>query len=64
MNDPDRFKLLFGPYKTPRGRVGAWVRCDVRGEVRVCGLSEARIPWPVARRRREVAPRPAPQGRG
>jgi hypothetical protein len=51
MDDTDRFKLLFGPYKTPRFRVGGRVRCEVRGEVKVCGLSEARIPCPLARRR-------------
>jgi hypothetical protein len=47
MNDAGRFKLLFGPYKAPRVRVGKVVRCEVRGEVRIVGLSEGRIPWAV-----------------
>ena len=43
MNDAARFQLLFGPYQAPRFRVGQ----VVRGEVRIVGLSEGRIPWPV-----------------
>jgi hypothetical protein len=34
MNDADRFKLLFGPYKAPRFRVGHVLHCEVRGEVK------------------------------
>jgi hypothetical protein len=49
MNDLDRFKLLFGPYRTPRFRYGERVLCDVRGLVAVCGLSDASIPWLVCR---------------
>ena len=45
--DTDRFQLLFGPYKAPRFRVGKVVRCEVWGEVRIVGLSEGCIPWPV-----------------
>jgi hypothetical protein len=47
MNEADRFKLLFGPYQAPRFRVGQVMRCEVRDEVRIVGLSEGRIPWPV-----------------
>jgi hypothetical protein len=49
MNNADRYKLLFGPYRAPRFRVGQAVRCEVRGEARLVGLSEGRIPWPVGR---------------
>ncbi len=38
MNDADRFKLPFGPYRTPRFRYGRTVTCLVRGRVMVCGL--------------------------
>jgi hypothetical protein len=49
MNDADRFKLLFGPYRTPRFRYGKVVFCEVRGEVTICGLSDAPIPWPIGK---------------
>jgi hypothetical protein len=52
MNDRDRFKLLHGPYRTPRFRYGARVFCEVRGEVVICGLTDARIPWPVGKKGR------------
>lgn len=42
-------KLHFGPYKTPVFRYGATVVCEVRGEVRIVGLSDDRIPWPIGR---------------
>jgi Ni/Co efflux regulator RcnB len=47
MNDADRLRLLFGPYRPPRCRVGGWLRCAVRGKVRVVAMSDARIPWPL-----------------
>jgi hypothetical protein len=56
MNDPDRFKLLFGPYQAPRCRVGRVVRCRVRGEVRIVGLSDAPIPWPVCKAGKWLVP--------
>jgi hypothetical protein len=43
----DRFKLLFGPYRTPPFRYGQRVTCQVRGLVVVCGLTDASIPWPI-----------------
>jgi hypothetical protein len=52
MEDADRFKLLFGPYQTPRFRYGQAVSCQARGEVTVCGLTDATIPWPVGKRGR------------
>ena len=52
MTDADRFRLLFGPYRTPRFHYGRVVFCEVRGEVTVCGLSDGPIPWPLGKRGR------------
>jgi hypothetical protein len=52
VNDADRFRLRFGPYKTPRVKRGQIVRCEVRGEVRIVSLSDAPIPWPIGWRAR------------
>src|SRR5262245_26036013 len=52
MHDADRFKLLHGPYLPPRCLLGGRLECEVRGEVVVCGLTDARIPWPVGKRGR------------
>jgi hypothetical protein len=49
MKAADRVQLLFGPYRTPRCRVGQRVRCAVRGTVVVVGLSDAPLPWPLCR---------------
>jgi hypothetical protein len=49
MNDRDRYRLLFGPYRAPYVRKGEVVFCDVRGEVVVRGIFAGRIPWPVTR---------------
>jgi hypothetical protein len=38
---------LLGEYVTPRFDYGDVVECARRGEVRIVGLSEAPIPWPV-----------------
>jgi hypothetical protein len=51
MNDADRFRLL-GTYRTPRFRYGQKVRCEVRGEVTVVGLTDGPIPWPIGKRGR------------
>jgi hypothetical protein len=48
MNAAERFKLLYGPYRPPKCRVDFFLRCRVRGLLRVRGLSDAPIPWPVA----------------
>jgi hypothetical protein len=50
MNDADRFRLRFGPYRTPRFQYGKTVWCEVRGEVRIVGLSDALIPWTMGRK--------------
>jgi hypothetical protein len=52
MKDADRFRLLFGPYRTPRFRYGRTVLCEVRGEVIIVGLSDGPIPWPVGKKGR------------
>ena len=44
---------LLGTYSTPRFRYGSVVQCEWRGEVVVTGLTDARIPWPVGKRRGE-----------
>jgi hypothetical protein len=43
-----RYKLHFGPYRTPRFKVGSVVQDKVRGRVKIIGVSNGRIPWPVA----------------
>jgi len=50
MLSSSRFKLLSGPYRTPRVRLGAVLFDEVRDcEVVVCGLTDARIPWPIGK---------------
>jgi hypothetical protein len=42
--------LLFGPYRTPRFRLGKKVFCAVRGWVTICDISSGRIHWPIAKK--------------
>lgn len=45
-------RLISGPYRPPAGRpyrAGRTVGCKIRGEVTVTGISDAPIPWPIAR---------------
>jgi hypothetical protein len=42
-----RHRLHFGPYRTPRFRIGQRVEDERRGLVRIVELSDGRIPWPV-----------------
>ena len=49
MTDAGRFKLRFGPYRTLRFRHGGTLRCELRGELVVTGLTDAPIPWPLGR---------------
>jgi hypothetical protein len=51
VTDADRFKLLFGPYRTPRFKYGADRRCTLRGAVILCGLTDAPTPWLMGKRR-------------
>lgn len=48
MIEAERFELL-GKYKTPRFTYGDVVECEMRGEVKIVGLSTGRIPWPKCR---------------
>jgi hypothetical protein len=48
MHDVDRVKLL-GRYRTPRFRYGDVVTCEMRSDMKIVGLSNARIPWPKGR---------------
>jgi hypothetical protein len=50
MTDTDRFRLLFGPYRLPRFRYGGTLRCELRGDLVVTGLTDAPVPCPVGRR--------------
>jgi hypothetical protein len=50
LNDAERFRLRFGPYRTPLFRYGAVVK-DLRfGRVKTAGISDARIPWPYRKK--------------
>jgi hypothetical protein len=48
MEDAERYRLL-GKYSTPRFCVGQRVRCQVRGEMVITGMTDAPIPWPVGK---------------
>jgi hypothetical protein len=55
MIDSERFKLLYGPYRSPKYRLGDKLPCEYVGrEVKVIGISDGRIPWPCARRPRSL----------
>ena len=56
MLDADRYRLRFGPYRTPRCRVGHFLKCAVRGKVRVAGLTAAPVPWPLAKSGKHLVP--------
>src|SRR6266545_3770995 len=45
--DPEKVKLLFGPYSPPRTRRGKFLFCEMRGTVKVGNYSDGPIPWPV-----------------
>jgi hypothetical protein len=42
MQDEAKIKL-YSSYRTPRFRIGANVRCKVRGDLTIMGVSDARI---------------------
>jgi hypothetical protein len=44
---PDAAPTLLGRSKTPKFNPGGVVRCARRGNLRIVGLSDAPIPWPV-----------------
>ncbi len=45
--DPEKVKLLFGPYSPPRTRRGKFLFCEMRGTVKVGNFSNGPIPWPM-----------------
>jgi hypothetical protein len=49
MNTAARFRLNFGPYRPPRCRLGSIVKDLIRGPVRIVGMTDARIPWPIGK---------------
>lgn len=50
MIDCERVRLLYGPYRPPCCKVGEKLTCEYRDrEVKVTGISNAHISWPVAR---------------
>ena len=51
MNDDQRFALHFGPYHARPFHYGDVVMDEVRGEVTVIQLSDAKIPWPIGKLR-------------
>ncbi len=50
---PAKCRLLFGPYHMPRCKVGKWLTCAVRGKMQVYAISDAPIPWPQTRHRKQ-----------
>jgi hypothetical protein len=42
----------FGPYRTPHFRYGRVVWCEVHGDVRIVGMSDPPIPWPIGQKGR------------
>jgi RNA polymerase sigma-70 factor, ECF subfamily len=48
MDDAERFRLL-DKYRTSCFRIGGTVVCEVRGQVVITGMTDALIPWPIAK---------------
>lgn len=46
---------LLATYRTPRFTYGSTVTCEWRGDVVINGITDALIPWPVGKRRKERA---------
>lgn len=47
MNDAERFRLVHGPYAAPACEIGDQLFCEIRGWVKVRGMSDGLIPWPM-----------------
>src|SRR5436190_22633981 len=47
LKDPQRNKLIGGPYHPPPTRPGRFLACEMRGKVKVHDFSDAPIPWPI-----------------
>jgi hypothetical protein len=50
LNNAERFRLRFGPYRTPLFRYGATVKDHRFGRVKIAGISDARIAWPYRKK--------------
>ena len=46
----DRFKLIAGPYQTPKFEFGDIVFDERRGEVEMVAITDGLIPWPIGKR--------------
>jgi hypothetical protein len=44
----ERVRFVGGPYAPPLVPIGGTLKCELRGDLRVAGYSNALIPWPVA----------------
>jgi hypothetical protein len=47
-----RHRLHFGPYRTPRFRIGQRVEDERRGLVRIVGMSDGPNQWPIGQTKR------------
>jgi hypothetical protein len=56
LNNSVRRKLHFGPYRTPRFVYGSIVEDEIRGPVRIVGLTDAPIPWPIGQQGHAQSP--------
>jgi hypothetical protein len=48
MGNRGHFELRYGPYKSPVTKPGEPMDCEIRGSVRVVGMSDSPIPWPYS----------------
>src|SRR5947207_13628825 len=49
---------IAGPYHPPPCKVGGTLFCEMRGTVKVCGLSDSPVPWAFTRGGRRGRPSP------
>ena len=57
MIDSERYKLLYGPYKVPKCKLGDKLLCEYRDrEVTVKGMTDALIQWPCVRKGKRHSP--------
>ena len=48
LEQEEKFKLISGPYSPPVVPIGGHLKCELRGDLKVGGYTNAIIPWPVA----------------
>lgn len=44
----EKVRFVGGPYEPPWVPMGGWLKCELRGDLRVGGYTNALIPWPTA----------------